>query len=78
MADAFDELCQRIAKIDLFGPAGDPMPGGDALSEAVKEGAPLLPHVFRSTYVEPLLASLPRLAQLQDPNDPVPETLTGA
>lgn len=62
MVDNFDEIWQRIAKIPLFGKAGEAMPTEAELAKAVRGAAGLLPPVYQDTYVAPLEAALPRLA----------------
>jgi len=78
MSDAFFDLCNRLAEVDLFGTAGEPMPKGTALSKAVQDAAPLLPHAYLSSYGQPLETALRRLIALAHQDATTVETLTGA
>lgn len=78
MAHGFFQLCAQLARIDMFGTAGEPMPHGSALLQAIEQGASLLPQVYTAAYVAPLRACLPRLTQLAALHPATVETLTGA
>jgi hypothetical protein len=78
VADNFADLTNRLAQIDLFGKAGEPMPLGNALSNAVKEAAPMLPPVYVSAYADPLEAAMRRLTAMARTDPTTVETLTGA
>ena len=78
MADAFDQIWQRLATIDLFGAAGDALPAAADLPQAVIAGGVQMPHVYQATYVQPLETNMPRmLAAIADSASTV-ETVTGA
>jgi hypothetical protein len=69
----FDELVQRLLKIDLFGKDGE-VPPSD-LAAAVQAGAPMIPPLFTDPYVQPLEQNMPRLVGM---DSTTLETLAGA
>lgn len=79
----FTQLCQTLAAIDLFGDGPPPPPWGEAptitqVRDAIEAGKLLLPLVYQTGYVTPLVSALPSvLANLA--TDPIElEALTGA
>jgi hypothetical protein len=78
MPDSFLDLCNRLAEVDLFGIAGEPMPKGTALAKSVQDAAPLLPHAYLSSYGQPLVTGVRRLIALAHDDPTTVETLTGA
>lgn len=77
ITQGFDRFCARLAQIDLFGKAGEPIPQAAALRQAIDQGASLLPQLYTASYVAPLRTCLPRLIQLASLHPATVETLTG-
>jgi hypothetical protein len=62
--DPFDQLYERLLKIDLFGAEGEALPPKQGLAKAVRDGALLIPNAYVGGYAVPLEAKLPQLLQL--------------
>jgi hypothetical protein len=78
MSDNFSELTKTLSTIDFFGKAGEQMPRGAKLANAVKRAVPLLPPVYISAYGKPLEAAVPRLTTMAHADPMMVEMLAGA
>ncbi len=78
MADAFEQIWQRLATVDLFGQGGEALPSATDLPLAVTAGAAQMPHVYQDTYIAPLETNMARLLASIPDNASTVETLTAA